>query len=531
MPASRTLRALAAVLPLAALAAVLLPADDARAADRTVAGGRLDWGVKASFQQYVTGPIAEGGWELSGGAGTVGESQFRFHSATGAYDPGDGTFRAGFRGGVRFTGHPTADGGHELDLTISNPTVRVSGGGSGSLHADLRGKAKGSGKVTVSSQVPLASLDLSGVEMRGGGSPVALTGVPATLTAEGAKSFAGYYPAGTPLDPVSLSVDVRAGGDDGGDGDEGGGRDASSAPPRQAAVRGEFTDAAVDWGVRRTFREYVTGPVAKGRWQLSGGARDGGAVYRFPSGEGRYDLAKGELDAEFDGTVRFTGEHLDTALDGVSVRVRDGRGTLSADGTPLVTFPVKALTAGGDAARGIEDGLLRVTEAPAELTAEGAEFFGGVYRKGTGMAPVSLAVALTRDAELPALPDLGSDAAAAPSAAPTASASARTDEAADAGSGSSASSAALPVGLAAGSLALLGGVFWYRRARPAATPAPAPPSGPADPADVPAPSGPADPADVPDRAAAADPAGASPGTPDPTRTADPAADSEEHQPE
>ncbi|MFD9631522.1 HtaA domain-containing protein [Streptomyces violascens] len=33
--------------------------------------------------------------------------------------------------------------------------------------------------------------------------------------------------------------------------------------------------------MRRTFREYVNGPVAQGRWAVSAGARDGGALFRL----------------------------------------------------------------------------------------------------------------------------------------------------------------------------------------------------------------------------------------------------------
>ncbi|NED89104.1 Htaa domain protein, partial [Streptomyces sp. SID11233] len=78
-----------------------------------------------------------------------------------------------------------------------------------------------------------------------------------------------------------------------------------------------------------------------------------------------------------------------------------------------------------------DDGLVRLTEAPARLTAEGAEVFGGVYQAGTAMDPVSLAVALDDTAELPALPDIGSGASTAPKAAgtspsPTASPAATT---------------------------------------------------------------------------------------------------------
>lgn len=466
------------VVLLAALGLALLPATGAQAAERTVDGGRLDWGIKASFQRYVTGPIAKGSWELNGGASTVGESQFRFHSAKGGYDPDAGSLDAAFSGGIRFLGHQKPDGTHELDLTISNPTVRITAGGSGMLHADMRSKSKGTGKVSFRSQVPMAALKLSGVDMRGGGTPVTLSSVPASLTAEGAKAFAGYYPAGTELDPVSLSADVTAGagsGDDRGDGRKSGEKDAEDgkdgadakdgkgakddAGKKPAARKGRFTAAAVDWGVRRTFREYVTGPIAEGKWKLSGGARDGGALYRFPAGKGSYDLAKGELDADFGGAVRFTGKKLNVALDKVAVKVRDGRGTLSSDGTPLVTF---------DAALTPEKGLIRLTERPAELTAEGSEFFGGMYQKGTSMAPVSLAVALDDKAELPALPDLGSGADT-PSGAPSASPAAGPRAATAADSSDSAFGGTLAVALAA-ALLLAGGGFWFfrRQRRPAA---------------------------------------------------------------
>lgn len=417
MPSFRPVRAFAVAL-LLALPVALLPAAGAQAANRTVQGGRLDWGIKSSFQSYVTGPIAQGSWSLTGGAATVGGSQFRFHSATGSYDPGTGAFRAGFSGGVRFVGHKKAGGSYELDLTISRPTVRTAGG-RGTLYADMTSKAKGSGTVTTAAQVPLAALDLSGIDMVGGGSPVALNNVPATLTSQGATAFAGYYTAGTPLDPVSLSVDVAAA-------KKPAGKPAGKPAAKPTAttggqVRGAFQDAAVDWGVRRTYREYVTGSIAQGEWTLSGGAQDGGALFRFPRGKGSYDTTGRTLDAAFAGSVRFTGNGLDLTLSKVVVRVKDGKGTLSADvadaagGTsrkavPLVTFAAKDFTP--------KNGLASVTEAPATLTSRGAQAFGSLYAAGTAMDPVSLAVAVDKKASLPALPDLGSDAS--PSAQPKA---------------------------------------------------------------------------------------------------------------
>ncbi|RAJ68815.1 Htaa protein [Streptomyces sp. Amel2xB2] len=443
MPHSRRLPRVLAVTLLTALPLAALPAATAHAAravaprasgtaaaERTVSGGRLDWGIKESFQSYVTGPIAKGRWTLEGGAATTGSSRFRFHSATGGYDPVGGAFDAAFQGGVHFTGHTKSDGTHELDLTVSRPAVRIKGG-SGTLYADIRSKAKGSGRLSERRHVPFAALDLSGVNMRGGSSPLSLTGVPASLTAEGATSFAGYYKKGTPLDPVGLSVDLTerkpekdAGGDEEKPAKDGRGK------PEDA---GRIEDAAVDWGVRRTFREYVTGTVAQGEWKLSDGAQDGGALFRFGHGKGDYDLEKGTLDAEFTGAVRFTGRHLDLALSKVSVRVEDGEGTLSAavrDGggtaktgksanaaksaksakkQPLVTFTVEKSALRPDA-----EGLVALDEAPAKLTSQGSRAFGGMYAKGTAMDPVSLAVALDEKAELPALPDLGSEASASP---------------------------------------------------------------------------------------------------------------------
>ncbi|MFI8904646.1 HtaA domain-containing protein [Streptomyces albidoflavus] len=471
LSARRTARAVT-VTVLAACLGALLPATTAHAADRTVQGGRLDWGVKSSFQSYVTGPIAQGSYTLQGGAATVGASQFRFHSATGSYNPDTGAFSAGFSGGVRFLGHPK-NGGHELDLTIARPTVRISGG-SGTLYADMTSKAKGTGQVTTSAQVPLATLNVSGIEMRGGGGPIGLSNLPATLTSQGARAFAGYYTAGTALDPVSLSADLLAAAQQPSDSPEGeekkkddGGKKKAEKEKKAARIE----DAALDWGVRRTFREYVTGSIAQGEWKLADGAEDGGALFRFTSGEGAFDKKDQRLDASFDGSVRFTGDHgLDLKLSGVTVAVEDGKGTLRADvseageatkDVPLVTFAVKELQA--------EDGLITLTEVPAKLTAKGADAFGSLYKKGTAMDPVSLAVALDEKAELPPLPDLGS--ADTPTASPEpekAAAKEKTEPAA-----AESSSPALPLAVGAGVvvLAAAGGGLMIARRRRTATPA------------------------------------------------------------
>lgn len=279
-------------------------------------------------------------------------------------------------------------------------------------------------------------------------------------TSQGAKSFAGYYTAGTALDPVSLSADVQA-------------AKASPTPtatksksPSKKETSGDgIKDGAVDWGVRRTFREYVVGDIAKGEWTLSAGAQDGGALFRFPAGDGTY--RGGDLEASFDGAVRFTGAHgLDLKLSAVRATVENDKGTLYADvvsgdftgkKVPIVTFTAKGLAA--------KDGLVQVTEAPATLTAQGAKAFAGMYRAGTEMDPVSLAVALTDDAKLPALPDLGSTPTASetPDDSDSASPAASTEPVA--ADSSDDGVPVLPIGLAAGALLLGAAVFAAIRRR------------------------------------------------------------------
>ncbi|MFB8238198.1 HtaA domain-containing protein [Kitasatospora purpeofusca] len=503
--------AAALVTALAALLTVVVLPGQAVAAEGKVSGGRLDWGIKQSFLTYVTGPIAKGTWALTGGAATVSGSGFRFHSAAGSYDPANGALTAAFSGGVRFTGHQE-NGANALDLSIGRLTFRAAAGGAAGLYADVSSKSRETGQVSNASQAKLAELSLAGVDLRGAAGTLTLSNVPATLTDAGAKAFGGFYTAGTALDPVSLSVNLPA---------------AQAAPTPtapasptapapsasasapatpvpsttapaspaaptgpaatpQAAPATEFANGALDWGVRRTFRDYVTGTIAQGRWELSGGAADGGAFYRWAPAKGSYDAATGALTAAFTGSVRFTGLKtgdsygLDLTLANTAVTVAEGKGVLRADvsgrtpdgatqqltGVELGTFDPAGLTT--------EGGLLKAVELPLMLTESGGKAFGGLYPAGTAMDPLSFAVALDPAAALPPLPDLGS----APAVAPTPSATtappttpAAAPVAADAGdSGGVPTAAVVGGGLLVAALAAAAGLFVLRRRR-RATPA------------------------------------------------------------
>ena len=76
----------------AAALALLMTGRDAEAVPQPITGGYMDWGVKESFRNYVTGPIAMGSITVAGGVTVNGDGTFRFPArVTGNYDNAAGT--------------------------------------------------------------------------------------------------------------------------------------------------------------------------------------------------------------------------------------------------------------------------------------------------------------------------------------------------------------------------------------------------------------------------------------------------------
>jgi len=155
-----------------------------------VGGASLQWGVKASFSSYVKGPIAKG--TVSGGWG----------SGSGAFSTETGNGRVSYDGGMRFTGH-----GGKLDLSLSHPRIRVSGSVA-TLVLDVSSKGYNGSPDVEASGVSFATLSLPAASADGG--EISWSGASATLTAEGARVFAGFYSAGEALDPVSFTFPLGA---------------------------------------------------------------------------------------------------------------------------------------------------------------------------------------------------------------------------------------------------------------------------------------------------------------------------------
>ena len=162
--------------------------------------GALDWGVKASFRNYIEHGPAAGTIETMDPAERNGDGTFRFDLGTGLdYLDRDEVF-APFDGGVHFSGHAGA-----LDLVITAPRVDIDGP-TGTLVVDAVSKELESPESQTFDDVVLATLDLSGVTATADDDQVRYADIPTTLTEDGAEAFGGFYEAGEALDPLSFVV-------------------------------------------------------------------------------------------------------------------------------------------------------------------------------------------------------------------------------------------------------------------------------------------------------------------------------------
>src|SRR5690625_5085295 len=163
---------------------------------RSTRGASLNWGVKQSFSDYVTGPIANGSIQRANGA----SGSFNWPGRTASFDADKGTGQFGFGGTVTFSGHDGA-----LNMRISNPRVQIVSDSQARLYADVR-STNPAGEVTVDARgVHIANLNVSGKKSVSGDT-ITFSSVPATLTSAGVPAFAEFYDAGSALDSLSLTV-------------------------------------------------------------------------------------------------------------------------------------------------------------------------------------------------------------------------------------------------------------------------------------------------------------------------------------
>lgn len=169
----------------------------AASADGKVASADLGWGVRDSFRNYIRGGIANGSWDLNGT--TYSNNAFQWAKGTGSFKDGKGSIS--FTGSVHFTGHHGI-----LDTTISNPRLEINGK-TAVLYATMVGNDM-DGKSHNYGEVALLNVDVSGLQVSG--DKISISGAGTTITAEGAKAFAGFYEAGKDMAPLSFSASLSS---------------------------------------------------------------------------------------------------------------------------------------------------------------------------------------------------------------------------------------------------------------------------------------------------------------------------------
>lgn len=364
--------------------------------------GYLTWGVKSSFRTYVVGPIAKGAVSTSGGASAVAGG-FRFGQSKTTADPPTSTGDTTYAGTVRFTGHHG-----RLDLAFSAPIVRVKS----SSKAVLSVRVSGFGRVD------LATVSLSAARRSTAAGTLTYTSAPVILTAAGSKvfSYAGssFYQPGTVMDQLSFRIGAAA--------TSGGGEStassyvsassstsaspAPSAASASTAAKCPASAAQLSWGFKESFRAYVTGSIANGDWSTSGNASYQTPNFSWKQGAGEYDRDTGTGQLQFSGAVSFTGHHgaLDTVVSDPVIRFTgptravvliDFANTSMEDAlagkakqTKTSAVPFVELDLANGATQ--QDGdQIKISSAPAKLTAEGAAVFSN-YSAGTAFDPVTI---------------------------------------------------------------------------------------------------------------------------------------------
>jgi hypothetical protein len=167
---------------------------------------------------------------------------------------------------------------------------------------------------------------------------------------------------------------------------------------------------SLQWGVKESFRSYISSSIANGAWEVSNGATYTTPTFGWSSAAGGIDPASGLGEISFTGTIVFTGHGglLRLELSDPTIHIGDDGATLlmdavsnDPDGEVVVdaqdvvfaTLPADVADAAWQ-----PGGSLTFSEvAPVVLTAEGAAAFAGFYAAGEELDPLVLEVTIGDD--------------------------------------------------------------------------------------------------------------------------------------
>ncbi len=400
----RPIAVAAAVLTAAALGATALPlpasaADGPPTAPVKIVGGTLDWGVLAGYRAYVTG-MAKGTITVADGARQNEDGSLRFGEPTGQYEPAAGhVVKAAFKGSVTFSS-PAPPTGHGFEVKLSDFRIDT---GTKKLTADV---TKGG---ATTEDVPLAAVAFAGQSM---------TGLATTLTKEAADALGSASYENKAGDPLTAKLEFERPAPPSPSPTPTKSATPSPTPTKSATPSATPTvpadgpqkilSAKLTWGVKESFRTYVLGA---GSITPAGGAAKNGDLFDFALGKGELDAKEQTLNASFEGNLRFqyAAHGIDMTFANPRVTAAGKTGTLSVDvknasgsktAVPFATLDLSK------ADYRTKNGVLALNAVPAAFTAEGAASFanattGSPYKAGDAIDPLTLSVAVDKDATLP----------------------------------------------------------------------------------------------------------------------------------
>ncbi|WP_327356537.1 HtaA domain-containing protein [Streptomyces sp. NBC_01304] len=400
--ARRPITFAAAIATAVALGATAVAIGPASAAEVPLKDYELTWGIKKSFRDYVTG-MAAGTVAVSDGAKQAeNNGAFTFFSGAGTYDSEKHTVDLAFKGGVNFKSSL-----HRFDITLSDVQFDSA---AGKVTADVVKNG------TATQDVPLAEVTVSrdmkdmatkltkeaadtlgspSYEGAAGDPLTAVQGKPTTPTPDPTPTDKPT-PTPTPTDkptptPTDEPTDKPT-------------SDPSGAPGKDVKV----LSGKLSWGMKESFRKYI---ASGGEVKTAGGAKKISAGYEFPYSKGQLNVTDKELDASFGGSVRFLykAHGIDIKLSDLKIEAAGKKGILVADVTTAkgtnddVTFATLDLSKASYTAK---NDVVLLKKVPAAFTAEGAEQFandttGSMYKEGDPIDPLTVALSLSEDAQLP----------------------------------------------------------------------------------------------------------------------------------
>ena len=163
---------------------------------------------------------------------------------------------------------------------------------------------------------------------------------------------------------------------------------ASSNTVCDAGTSRGVTSAEAQWGIRQSFRTYIRGNIAKGKWELQG-VGDSGNAFTFNGNSGAVDTATRSGSILYPGSIRFTGHGgiLDTRFSNMEIQFSGNTGKLVLNATSN-TMEGDPRDYGRIAIADLTFTSLEVSDsavtgtAEATLTSTGSEAFGQFYPPG-----------------------------------------------------------------------------------------------------------------------------------------------------